>query len=766
MPKYIVAVLGCTVAAGLCASQAAAQSSAPQTLPPVEVQQKRPKPAKAIKKPVQSPAPAEAEHAHHEDGVGTQGLARPLSDTVLSGHEQAAEHPAEKDVASLLSAAPGVSVYQGGGVSGLPVINGLNDERVKIMVNEAAVTSACANHMNPPLSYLDPAMIGKIEVVSGVTPVSKGGDSLAGSIFIEPLGPRFAAHDGELRTSGAVSTFFNSNNNAFGVSGNAEVANQNLSVRYQGAWSKASDYTRGGNDTVVRSTDYEAQNHAVTLSARDGNDLFTAHAAFQLIPYQGFVNQRMDMGDSHGSVPGNKGEEADVRYKGHSGTTLIDANAYYHHVAHYMNFLADKGGSTTETGMPMFTDGQDFGYGLKLEIPVSRQDKLRVGNEFHGQTYNEWWPPVFKPMPMSPGMCCNTFWNIKDGTRNVLSTFAEWERKWTPQWTTLVGVRNDTVWMDTGNVQGYSDVTVAQNPMVRYGTDADYFNSRPHAKTDVNFDATALARYEADANSAFEFGYSRKVRSPDLYERYAWSHGYMASTMIGWFGDANGYVGNLDLKPETANTAAVTAAWRGDSRSPWELKVTPYYTYVQDYIDVNYLATTKSNSVNVLQFANHDAELYGVNISGGAQLLQSADFGAIGLTGVAGYVHGRRVDTGDSLYHMMPFNIRAAIEDKLRIGGGLWTNAIELQAVDAKTDVQTLRMEPTTPGYALVNLRSSYEIGNIRLDAGISNLFDKLYYSPMGGIDFADFKAKAQSDLHTPVAGMGRSFSLGLTVKF
>ena len=115
---------------------------------------------------------------------------------------------------------------------------------------------------------------------------------------------------------------------------------------------------------------------------------------------------------------------------------------------------------------------------------------------------------------------------------------------------------------------------------------------------------------------------------------------------------------------------------------------------------------------------------------------------------------------------MMPFNVRAAIEDKVRFYGGTWTNAIEVQAVDGKSGVDTLRMEPTTPGYALVNLRSSYEFGNVRLDAGITNLFDKLYYSPLGGIDYADFKAGAQSVLHTPVAGMGRSFNLGLTVKF
>ena len=53
-------------------------------------------------------------------------------------------------------------------------------------------------------------------------------------------------------------------------------------------------------------------------------------------------------------------------------------------------------------------------------------------------------------------MCCNTFRNIHNGQRYDLGTFVEWERKWDPQWTTLLGVRNDTVWMDTGNVQGYT----------------------------------------------------------------------------------------------------------------------------------------------------------------------------------------------------------------------------------------------------------------------------------------------------------------------
>jgi iron complex outermembrane receptor protein len=44
------------------------------------------------------------------------------------------------------------------------------------------------------------------------------------------------------------------------------------------------------------------------------------------------------------------------------------------------------------------------------------------------------------------------------------------------------------------------------------------------SKADHNFDLTALARYTPyDNTKDIEFGLARKVRSPNLYERYTWS---------------------------------------------------------------------------------------------------------------------------------------------------------------------------------------------------------------------------------------------------
>lgn len=754
----------------------AAPATKPKAAPKVGTDDETPRSAQKIKPKAMSaaPAPTTASEAPLSEAepvvptsiaVGGQGMGVPAASSTLAGEAIASQRPATSDTATLLSRTPGVSIFQAGGVSSLPAINGLADDRVKILLNGMAVTSACGNHMNPPLSYSDPAIVGAIEVAGGVAPVSKGGDNIAGTIIVEPTLPRFAAAGQAARLVGQVSGFYRSNNQGIGTAATAEAATQTFSMRYDGTWSTGDDYRRGGDGKLVRSTDYEARNHAVTLAARSGADLFTVRAAIQQIPYQGFVNQRMDMGDSSGDVLGNEARQFNARYRGQVGAAFVDATAFYHDVKHYMNFLTDKGGSTPTTGMPMLTDGGDFGYGIKVELPITADSKLRIGNELHIQRYDEWWPGTM----MVPGMGPNTYWNIRDGVRDRLGTFAEWEARWSSALTTLVGARSDLVWMNAGDVQGYCDAKTPKcAAMTSYIADSAHFNAQPHDKLDVNVDLTGLARYQPDAGSTYELGYARKTRSPSLYERYAWSKGntnpaWMSANMIGWFGDANGYIGNLDLKPEIANTASFTAGWQGKD---WETKITPYYTYVQDFIDVDKVwdETGKFNGFVALKFANHDAELYGVNISARARIAESASLGTISVAATAGYVHGRRVETGGSLYHIMPLNGRLAIEERLALFGGSWTNTIEVQAVDAKTDIDVIRNEPTTPAYALLNLRSSYEIGDVRFDLGVENLLDKLYFAPLGGVDFADFKAEGGKI--GPVPGMGRSINAGLTVKF
>ena len=100
--------------------------------------------------------------------------------TVVDAREIEQERPATADTVRLLENTPGLSWYENGGVSRLPAIHGMADDRLKILVGGVEATSACSNHMNPPLSYIDPNNVQKIDVYSSVMPVSKGGDSIGG----------------------------------------------------------------------------------------------------------------------------------------------------------------------------------------------------------------------------------------------------------------------------------------------------------------------------------------------------------------------------------------------------------------------------------------------------------------------------------------------------------------------------------------------------------------------------------------------------------
>ena len=227
----------------------------------------------------------------------------------------------------------------------------------------------------------------------------------------------------------------------------------------------------------------------------------------------------------------------------------------------------------------------------------------------------------------------------------------------------------------------------------------------------------------------------------------------MAMAMIGWFGDGNGYVGNIDLKPEIAHTLSATADWHDAGSKTWNLKVTPFYTRVQDFIDVDVLGPGMMVP-NLLQYANHDAHLYGVNLSWLAPAWEGGRYGSADFKGKFDWTRGKRDDGGD-LYHIMPPNLSLGLEQNLRS----WTNTAELVLVANKSAVDDRRLEKKNGGYTLFNIATRYQVNNtLTLQAGVRNLFDRQYELPLGGLNLAAGGV--------PLLGQGRSIDLGLNLRF
>ncbi len=663
------------------------------------------------------------------------------------------------DTAALLSDAPGVSMNTGGGFSSLPAIHGMADDRVKTEVDGMQITSACPNHMNPALSYISAEQVSKIEAIAGITSVSEGGDSIGGTIVVKSKDPFFAPSGKAIATEFAASAFYRSNNHAQGLAVSATAATNKLSFNYSGSAEKASNYYSGGN-TKVADTLYQRQTQSITAGYKTENGILKFKLEQQMVPYEGFANQYMDL-------MGNKSIYGNLSYNGKIGSSMLDINAFKQQVSHYMNKITSERATATSPNpnMPMNTQADEEGYNIKASIPLSNEHILKIGTDLDKYKLNDWWP-ADKVNNMA-GMNPNTFVNINNGHRDRFGAFVESNYQWSEKLATVFGLRGDIVSMNTDNVQGYN--TGTNDPI-----DAAAFNSKDHKKTDYNFDITALVKYEPSRTNDIEFGYARKTRSPNLYERYAWAGSpstitaapvRMDMAMINWFGDGNGYVGNLDLKPEVAHTLSTTVAWHDSSAKSWNIKLTPYYTYVEDYIDVDYIgkSTTAGQSfinIQMLKFANHDAVLFGGDISADATVWENSGFGKGIAKTVVNYTRGYRVDgSGGSLYHMMPLNAKVILEQTI----GNWTNGLYIQGVMSKEQVDGNRKEPTTPGYGLVDVKTNYKYNKlISIDFSITNLFDKDYAMPLGGVNLVGTTYGSYMSLH----GEGRSFNTALNVKF
>lgn len=367
----------------------------------------------------------------------------------------------------------------------------MGDDRLRIKVDGMDLISACGNHMNPPLSYIDPADVGSLQVFAGITPVSVGGDSIGGTIIANSKPMPFSDKPDQTISGGSVAGFYRSNGDNFSSDVSLNAGNDWLAVRYSGAYARADNYQAGdsfkaagpaaagrGNLAAdeVGSSEYESQNHRLGFALKYDQHLFNLDLGFQHLPYQGFPNQRMDM-------TSNKSQQIGAGYKGDFDKLLVTARVYREKTRHAMDFGDDKlfwygpnnipgsdgspgaisgGKNSYAAGMPMDTRGENTGVILAVDYQLDQHSLVRAGIETQLYRLDDWWQPSGK------GIWPNTFWNIRNGERDRYAIYGEWQNQWSDKLTSLIGLRYEQVQMDTDDVQGYNAM---------YAADAAAFNA-------------------------------------------------------------------------------------------------------------------------------------------------------------------------------------------------------------------------------------------------------------------------------------------------
>lgn len=644
----------------------------------------------------------------------------------------------------------GVDFSAAGGMSSLPVLNGMMGDRIKVLVDGADITAACANHMNPPLSYISANQVQSMNVVAGISPVSAAGDNIAGVIQVNAIAPKFSDDSSLTWHSGYLSGQYRSNNQGKSIGVGASLATSSFSLDYQGAYDDAKSYKDGQGEKVLDSL-YRAQNHSLTAAFRDDKQQLALKLTHQSIPFQGFPNQYMDMTD-------NNSVGLTSKYQRTIEKGEFEAQLNWHHVTHEMGFFtAEKPGM-----MPMKTDARDTSYQVKWLLDLAPEQQLILGHAYYHYQLEDWWPAIEGSMMMGP----NDYINIHNGKRERLAVFAEHKQQPNSHWQLSSGIRIEQVQTNAGEVAGYSDGMAGMGGMMDVNAAAAAaFNALDRKKSDTLVDVSLLARYALTPTESLEFGLARKNRAPNLYERYSWGRSTMATTMIGWFGDGNGYVGDPELKPETAHTASASFHAVAPNER-WHFSANIWYTKVDDYVDAQIISdfnmgSNDDSKRHILQFTNLDATLYGSRLEASYQLINNPTVGHIALNVKLSTTQGERDNNDEALYQIKPLQTEFSVQQQL----GNWQHKLVWQWVADKDRVDERRLENATDSYHLVNVNSQKTFGNITLTFAVTNLFDQYYQLPLGGVSIAEFRYD-NSNGYSQLAGEGRSFNFGLNYQF
>jgi len=409
--------------------------------------------------------------------------------------------------------------------------------------------------------------------------------------------------------------------------------------------------------------------------------------------------------------------------------------------------------------MPMKSEGKTAGLNIDAQIFLNDKDTFKTGIELQYYRLDDTFyaSPTDTSTMMGPG----NFQNINNGKRDRFDFYTQLDRAWSDEWLTSLGIRYGFVNMNADDIQGYSTTT---NMMTNQVTDSTAFNNSDRSKTDHNIDLSLLAKYDPNELSNIEVGYTMKTRSPNVYQRYTWSTWTMAANMNNLYGDGNGYVGNVNLKPETAHKVGFLYNLKNQDKT-WEVKVNPYYSFIEDYIDAVSINNSRPDGFRTLQFTNQDAYIYGFDVLAGADLISNSSFGAFKILTKINYQRGKNKDNDTNLYNLMPLNAIIALNHNYQ----RWANTLSAKIVDEKDRVDAERLERQTAGYTIFDFKTSYSYESLQIDAGIDNILDKKYDDPLGGEYLgqgATMSTGIQKDTGTQVPGMGRSFNLSLTYNF
>ncbi|EIX9083765.1 TonB-dependent copper receptor [Klebsiella aerogenes] len=635
--------------------------------------------------------------------------------TVLTDLKTPRQPVPASDGSDYLKTIPGFSQIRNGGTNGDPVFRGMFGSRLRILTNNGEMLGACPARMDAPSSYISPESFDVLTLIKGPETVLWGPGNSAGTLRFDRIPPQFDKPG----IQGSASLLAASNSR-FDENADVSLGSEDGYIRLTGNKSRSSDYKDGNGDRVA--SKWDKWNADVAVGWTPDKDTLLEVSAGKGDGEARYAGRSMDGSQFRRESLGMRFEKSNI------GEVFdkFEASAYYNYANHIMdNYTLRSPGASSSGSM---SSGMDMGSSMDMTVssmdmstPMAMQlDRRTVG----GRMMGTWLWQDFQ-LQSGADMQTNTHrskndsvW-VKDARFHDYGIFSELTWYATADSKVIGGAR-----LDRAIVDNYTDTGAGS----RSDTLPAGFLRFEHTLSDI-----PLMLYAG-------VGYTE--RFPDYWELF--------SPTYGPGGSASAFD---NVKTEKTTQLDIGAQYSGERLTGW---VSAYVGRVNDYILFRY----DPSDAYVSQADNVDATVMGGETGFSYQLSDSWKTDAS-----LAYSWSENTSDHQPLPQIPPLEARLGLNwesGNWSSGGLLRLVSSQHRIADNEGNVVGKDFEKSA-GFAIFSANVAYKATkNLKLSAGVDNLFDTAYSEHLNLAGNSTFGYSA----NTPVNEPGRTWWAKVNVTF
>ncbi|WP_313645127.1 TonB-dependent copper receptor [Pseudomonas sp.] len=592
--------------------------------------------------------------------------------TVVTNPKEPRQPVPASDGADYLKTIPGFAAIRAGGTNGDPVLRGMFGSRLNILTNGGLMLGACPNRMDAPTSYIAPETYDRLTVIKGPQSVIWGPGGSAGTVLFEREPESFGTLGSRVNAS-----LLAGSNGRFDKVLDAAAGNSQGYARFVGNQSRADDYHDGHGDSVP--SRWEKWNGDVALGWTPDQDTLVELSAGKGDGEARYAGRGMDGAQFKRESLGLRVEKSNL------GEVLdkVEAQVYYNYADHVMDNYSLR--TPSGTGMmagPMAAAVERRTMGGRIKATWRWADVQLIGG-LDAQTNQH---------RARSAMGIDTYKHLpwtKDAAFHDYGAFAEATWYATGVDRLIAGAR-----VDRASAKDYR-----ASSLTRDNTRADTLPS-------------GFVRYEHDlaaVPATAYVGLGHAQRFPDYWELF--------SPTRGPAGSLNAFD---SIKPEKTTQLDVGLHYRSERLEAW---ASGYVGQIRDYILFDYRSAMMGMSTS--QARNVDARIMGGEVGAAYALSERWKADA-----TMAYAWGKNSSDGRALAQMPPLESRLGLtyQREQWSAGALWRLVAAQHRISQNQGNVVGKDFGQSAGFGVFSLNAAYKINrNLKLSAGVDNLFDKTY---------------------------------------